>query len=209
MQRRFIPSQFNTEGDDGCSVCLAVEPFEQASMNLDTALVSYQGCLVSSFLKKQSSTILPGVPLPEDKHSIKVSSADALHWFELTQAVIGAFHDMVSHYRASFLLDLAIYYTVEASGRESKATNFILAYDECRAHVEQREQEMTNCFTALFEFNAFMKIIAAEGLFPGLEEMRTKLLAAYNQMNAAAVEFWQAVDAWSDHRRQKAFNLLN
>ncbi len=119
---------------------------------------------------------------------------------------IGAFHDMVLSYRQCFLLNLAVYYTVEVPGHERKATDFILAFDECRQHVRQSHRIMRNRFKRLMisELGAF-RTIPDRAEF---RDARKNLQHAEQNMEMVAKKFWKAVDAWASERRQKAFDPL-
>jgi len=172
----FVPKPF-IAGEDTCPTCIARAGLEE-SLEAEQAALS----------KISSRFLSTGAPTDEIASTYRSLS--------------DLFYTMLSNYRVSFAVNMAIWFSAERFGRAKKVPDLLLAYDEYRREAGQSCDEyhkVCERFLAACE----------EGLQgSSIQEDLDGLASSHKALTAAISSFWSEVDSWTNRRRDEAFKVL-
>jgi hypothetical protein len=113
-----------------------------------------------------------------------------------------SFARMLADYRVAFAVNLSIWFSAERLGRVKKVPDLIAAYDEYRTQTLSSIAQYDHDCTAL------LAVIHKRGTKDGCSETATKLGLNHQALMDSCKEFWVAVDAWTDPRREQVFKVV-
>jgi len=113
-----------------------------------------------------------------------------------------SFSQMLADYRVAFAVNLSIWFSAERLGRVKKVPDLIAAYDEYRTKaLSSITQYDRDC-------NALLSVIQTGETTKRCSDAVTKLGSNHQALMDAFKDFWVAVDAWTNPRREQVFKVL-
>jgi hypothetical protein len=113
-----------------------------------------------------------------------------------------SFSQMLADYRVAFAVNLSIWFSAERLGRVKKVPDLIAAYDEYR----------TKALSSITQYDrdckALLSVIQAGESTMRCADAATKLGSNHQALMDSFKDFWVAVDAWTDPRREQVFKVL-